>query len=1019
MIDRRIGKIKVRRGTDIQRKLVTFEEGELVYSIDKQRLYIGNGNTQGGILVSNRNYVKNFLGEPPIVPPEAVHGDIVYDKSTAKTYITKCTPLSCELILIADAGCCAKLQNEINTITDKIRVLSACATVVPPIVVPTKLTWYIEPSDISVNLGETVTFTASAYGGTGIISYKWRRKDGTPISVTDDQTSLIFVSQLSDIATYYCVANTFSESITSKNAVLSIGDSNSILAEDSTFVLSELSEFTDWEVTTLVVPTITLQPKSQVTTALVQVTFEVDATGSTPLNYQWRINGVNVAGETNRKYTISNPTKDVNGIDCVVSNLIGSVTSNSVDLIVGILPTIVTQPVSQTVSTGSNVTFSVVAGGSTPLSYQWNKDGSPILGATNSTYTINSVTNTDFDNYNCVVSNSYGSVDSDTVNLKEVLTIINPKINPNTMKIVIKDRQWSDIAMSSDGTIQTAVARNGYIYISTDSGDTWIAKETIRTWRSVSMSSDGKIQTAVGPDDFIFISTDYGNNWTPKLLGTQSYSVAISPDGTKQTAVSNLGQIYISTDSGDTWISKESDRYWNSIAISSDGKIQTAVAGPTVTTNNFGQIYVSTDSGNTWTPKESNRSWRSVAMSSDGTKQTAVAVNEQIYISTDSGNTWTPKESKRAWYSVAMSSDGTKQTAVANSDKIYISIDSGNTWTPKETKRNWKSVAMSSDGKIQAAVVDGGQIYVSSDFGETWKVKESIFELFIKPKSWVSVAMSSDATKQTAVVSDGQIYISSDSGYTWTPKESKRTWRYLAMSSDGKIQAAVALNDDNLYISKDSGNSWTPKKLGDVITSLYQVVMSSDGKIIMIGISNGEVYSSTDSGNTWTSDLITSLKKPVEKLAISSDGKIRTAITGNRIEIYSGNTWTAKETERNWSSVAMSSDGTKQTAVVDGGQIYISTDSGNTWTAKETNRRWNSVAMSSDGTIQAAVVEYGQIYISTDSGNTWTAKETNRRWSSVAMSSDGKILIFGVFGGNLGYIYESKNLGDTVSIIGA
>ena len=39
MIDQRIGKIKVRRGTDLQRKLVTFEEGELVYSIDKKRLY--------------------------------------------------------------------------------------------------------------------------------------------------------------------------------------------------------------------------------------------------------------------------------------------------------------------------------------------------------------------------------------------------------------------------------------------------------------------------------------------------------------------------------------------------------------------------------------------------------------------------------------------------------------------------------------------------------------------------------------------------------------------------------------------------------------------------------------------------------------------------------------------------------------------------------------------------------------------------------------------------------------------
>jgi hypothetical protein len=85
----------------------------------------------------------------------------------------------------------------------------------------------------------------------------------------------------------------------------------------------------------------------------------------------------------------------------------------------------------------------------------------------------------------------------------------------------------------------------------------------------------------------------------------------------------------------------------------------------------------------------------------------------------------------------------------------------------------------------------------------------------------------------------------------------------------------------------------------------------------------------------------------------------------------------------------MSADGTKQAAVVNGGQIYVSTDSGNTWTPKESNRDWRSVAMSADGTKQAAVVYGGQIYVSTDSGNTWIVKESNRSWCSVAMSADG------------------------------
>jgi hypothetical protein len=71
---------------------------------------------------------------------------------------------------------------------------------------------------------------------------------------------------------------------------------------------------------------------------------------------------------------------------------------------------IITQPMSQTVTVGANVTFTVaVTGGSSPYTYQWYDNGINILGATNSSYSISGVTLTNSGNYNCIVTDSLGN----------------------------------------------------------------------------------------------------------------------------------------------------------------------------------------------------------------------------------------------------------------------------------------------------------------------------------------------------------------------------------------------------------------------------------------------------------------------------------------------------------------------------------------------------------------------------------------------------------------------------------
>jgi hypothetical protein len=92
-------------------------------------------------------------------------------------------------------------------------------------------------------------------------------------------------------------------------------------------------------------------------------------------------------------------------------------------------PTITTQPQSQSASEGSTATFTVVAGGANPKTYQWEistnsgVDWADIVGATSASYTTDSLTvvGDDGDQFRCVVDNAFGSDTSDAATLTVTL----------------------------------------------------------------------------------------------------------------------------------------------------------------------------------------------------------------------------------------------------------------------------------------------------------------------------------------------------------------------------------------------------------------------------------------------------------------------------------------------------------------------------------------------------------------------------------------------------------------------
>jgi len=132
-------------------------------------------------------------------------------------------------------------------------------------------------------------------------------------------------------------------------------------------------------------PIISAEPANLTVTASQSAIFSVAATGTSPFSYQWMRNGAAISGANSATYDIASTSASDSGtrFNAVVANSAGSATSNTATLTVTqamVAAAISVQPISQSVRVGASATFSVTATGTSPFTYQWNKNGVAVSG---------------------------------------------------------------------------------------------------------------------------------------------------------------------------------------------------------------------------------------------------------------------------------------------------------------------------------------------------------------------------------------------------------------------------------------------------------------------------------------------------------------------------------------------------------------------------------------------------------------------------------------------------------------
>src|SRR5262249_15939995 len=139
----------------------------------------------------------------------------------------------------------------------------------------------------------------------------------------------------------------------------------------------------------------------------------------------------------------------------IVSNSAGTATSNSATLMVNpapVVPTITTQPTNQTVTAGQAATFTVTATGTAPLSYQWQKNGANIAGATSASYTTPATTTADSGStFLVVVSNSAGIAMSNAATLTVNPALVAPTITTQPANQTVTAGQTATFSVVARG----------------------------------------------------------------------------------------------------------------------------------------------------------------------------------------------------------------------------------------------------------------------------------------------------------------------------------------------------------------------------------------------------------------------------------------------------------------------------------------------------------------------------------------------------------------------------------------
>src|SRR5271155_3281632 len=476
--------------------------------------------------------------------------------ATAPSYTTPATTTS-------NSGSAFQVvvSNSAGSMTSNAAILTVNAAAVAP-------TFTSQPASITVTAGQTATVSVAA-AGTQPLTYQWQKNGAAIGGATASSYTTPATTTANSGSTFAVVVTNSAGSLTSAVATLTVNPAP-------------------------VAPSITAQPASVTVTAGQTATFTVAASGTAPLTYQWLMNGAAISGATVTSYTTPATTTANSGstFAVVVTNSTGSITSNAATLTVNpapVAPSITTQPASVTVTAGQTATFTVVASGTAPLTYQWQLNGAAISGATGTSYTTPATTTANSGSkYVVVVTNSTGSATSNAGTLTVNPAPVAPSISTQPASVTVTAGQTATFTVVASGTApltyqwqQNGAAISGATASSyttpatttADNGSTFVVVVTNSAGNATSSAATLTVTPDTTPPTVSITS--------PASGATVSATITVNASASDNVAVANVQLQVDGANSGAADTSSPYNLSLNTTTLSNGSHSLTAVATDT------------------------------------------------------------------------------------------------------------------------------------------------------------------------------------------------------------------------------------------------------------------------------------------------------------------------------------------------------------------------------------------------------------------------------------------------------